>query len=702
MRSLAFALFVFAAFALAACGGKTVIYETPQPNFPTPTPTLQPTNQPTGQPTLTPTSTVSFNVIVPNISGNARMRPHVVVPAASLSVAIQLDSVDGTTPTTPTPPLFVNLTASTAGCQQSSTQLSCVINLTAPVGALIYTLTVYNAANGAGSSLGAGNLAVTTTAGSIVVAPATLSGTIEKIVVSVGSAPLGVSATVPVTVQAEDVNGNTVLGTYTNPITLTDTDASGQTTLSASARNITTGAATITLAYAGGAMSAPAAIGASAVHVSPANVTPASFSPSQTDPTVNGASTTFAYSQTVTTGTNAPPTNPQGTFTGTYTLTVATGQTFGTATNLVQVSGSQFPDPGLPTSFNGMSFSDIAAYYAWTQNGAGMSLGLVGVATSDGLSVTCAAPYNQMIVVPMPSNWNVRTGSGPCTANAVLPPLYLENLVRNADGTYGNNYNLSGEFLQLNVNADGSSVVTFNAACGCGDSAIIAVPSPRPGTATIAVNIIDFSSTDFPNGIPTPGSTTTPSPVPTSVPNPWIAAGIPNGTMPSPPESDTFTLKGVITSLPPECAIPPTILGPSPTLREADETIVVADPMADPMLGANFGYYTSQLIAHYYLDGVGEICNENTYYEVDFFNDVLDAYFNVASNSSYSPGYKTVAQTIWQYVTATTLTASSARRREASAAFTAATYAMAHAPMYRKARSSSIWPRRTGAAKRNV
>lgn len=700
MRSLAFASFVLAAIALAACGGKTYIYETPPPNFPTPTPA--PTNQPTGQPTLTPTSTVSFNVIVPNISGSARVRPHVIVPAASLSVAIQLDSVNGTVPTTPTPPLITNLSASTAGCQRTSTQLSCVINVAAPVGALIYTLTVYNATNAGGSSLGAGNLAVTTTGGATVVAPATLSGTVAKIVVSVGGAALGVNAAVPVTVQAEDANSSTVLGSYTSPITLTDTDASGQTSLSSSAGNVTSGATVVTLTYAGGAMTAPATIGASASGVSPANVTPGTFSPSVVNPTVNGSTTTFAYSQTVTTGTNAAPTNPQGTFTGTYTLTVATGQTFGTATNLVQISGSQFPDPGLPTSFNGMFFSDIAAYYAWTPNAGGMSLGLVGVATSDGLSVTCAPPYNQMIVVPMPSNWNVRTGSGPCTANALLPPFALETLVRNADGSYGNNYNLNGEFLQLNVNSDGSSTLTFNAACGCGDSAIISVPTPSPGAATIPVNIIDFSSTDFPNGIPTPGSTTTPAPVPTSVPNPWIAAGIPNRIMPNPPESDTFTSKGVIASLPTECAIPPTILGPSPTLREADETIVVADPMADPTLGANFGYYTSQLIAHYYLDGVGEICNENTYYEVDFFSDNLDAYFNVATNPQYSPGYKTVAQTIWQYVTATTLTASSVRRREASAAFTAATYAMAHAPIYRETRSSSAWPHRLGAAKRNV
>ena len=149
-------------------------------------------------------------------------------------------------------------------------------------------------------------LRVTTTAGATVVAPATLSGTVAKIVVTVGGAALGVNVTVPVTVQAEDANNNTVLGNYTNPIALTDTDASGQTSLSSSASNITSGATVVTLAYAGGAMSAPATIGASAAGVSPANVTPGTFSPSQTLSHGQWREHDVSHTrETVTTGTNA-------------------------------------------------------------------------------------------------------------------------------------------------------------------------------------------------------------------------------------------------------------------------------------------------------------------------------------------------------------------------------------------------------------
>ena len=56
-------------------------------------------------------------------------------------------------------------------------------------------------------------------------------------------------------------------------------------------------------------------------------------------------------------------------------------------------------------------------------------------------------------------------------------------------------------------------------------------------------------------------------------------------------------------------------------------------------------------------------------------------YLNLPSNSNFSTQYDTLLQTTWSYVTATTLTATSARRREAAQAFSAATYALAHAPM---------------------
>lgn len=660
MRSLTVAFLAFTAIAFAACSGTTTVYMTPVPG---PTPT--------GQPSAA-TSTVSFNVIVPNISGSARRRPNVVVPSASLSVAIQLDSVNGASSPS-VAPTTVNLSAATTGCEQSSTQLSCVINVSAPVGALIYTLTVYSAAGGAGTSLGAGNLAVTTITGATVVAPATLTGTVTKIAVFAGVAALGARAVVPITVQAEDAHGNTVLGTYTNPVTLSDTDASDQTSLSASATNITNGAVVVTLTYAGGAMSAPATIGASAADVSPSSVKPALFSPNQTYPSVDESSTSFTYTQSTMFGTNGPPVNGPNTSGGTYEANVMTGQSFGGVNNLVEVSGLYIASAGLPSSFtDAINFQDLVAYYAWTQQGAGTSLGLVGATSSTYFTLNCATPYSKQIIVPMAGNWDVRSGSAPCTASYSDPTGSTGDVALFTDGSYTDNYFGGGALtLSLVVNSDGSTAQS-DESCGCGESSIIAVSVPRANAPTIPVTL-----QTFPGAIPAPGSTTTPSPEPTSVPNPWIAYGIPSGTIPNPLESDTFTVLGSIAALPSQCVIPSGLLGTNPTLTEADETVIIADPGMD----FNQYYYAAQAIKHYYLDGVGEICNENVLTADTYDAGFNNYYLNIPTNPGYNTSIDSMVQTQWTYLTATTLTASSARRRDASAAFSIATYALAHAPM---------------------
>jgi hypothetical protein len=660
MRARTFAFLAFTAVALAACSGTTTVYMTPVPG---PTPT--------GQPTAA-TSTVSFNVIVPNVSGSARHRPNVIVPSASLSVAIQLDSVNGTASSAAA--TIANLNASASGCEATSTQLSCVISVSAPVGSLVYTLTVYNAAGGTGTVLGAGNVALTTTAGATLVAPATLTGTVAKIVLSVGSAAFGVSATVPVTVQAEDTKRYTILGTYANPITVTDTDPSAQTTLSPSAADVTSSQTTVTLTYAGGVMSAPATIGASSSSVNPSNILTATFSPDQSYPTVNNAVTSFAYTQSVLFGTNGPPVNGPNTSSGSYTVTVATGQSFSGLSNLVQMNGLLTASAGLPSMFTDCcQYQNLVAYYAWTSQADDSSLGLVGMTSSSDFTLTCAPPYTKQIVVPLTSNWDVRSGSAPCTSTYNDFSGGTDVTVLNADGSYTDNGSSLGTVLMLVVNSDGSTVQNDNESCGCGGSSIIAIPAPSPNAALAAVEL-----QTFPGPIPSPGSTTTPSPVATSVPNPWsvYGTGIPNGAIPNPLESDTFVVHSGTISLPSECVIPAGLLGTNPTLREAVETVILADPGQD----WNLYYYTQQVIDHYYLDGVGEICNENVTTAVEYDAGFTNYYLNLPSNSGFNTQYGTLLATTWSYVTATTLTATSARRREAAQAFSAATYALAHAP----------------------
>ena len=678
MRSLVFCFFAFTAAMLVACSGTTTVYR------PVPGPT------PTGQPSAA-NSTVSFNILVPNTGGSARRRPSVVVPAASLSVAIQLDSVNGTASSAA--PTVADLNASATGCEQTSTQLSCVINVSAPVGSLIYTLTVYDAAGATGTVLGAGNLALTTTASEVVVAPATLTGTVAKIVLAVGPAPFGANATVPVTVQAEDANGYTILGTYTNPITVTDTDSSGQTSLSASAANVTSSQTVVTLTYEGGTMNVPATIGASSSGVSSSNITPAQFSPNQSYPTVNGAVTSFAYTQSLMFGVNGPPVDGPNTSSGSYTVTVSTGQSFAGITNLVQMNGLLTASAGLPSTFStAINYQDLVAYYAWTPQANSSSLGLVGMSSTTDFTLNCAAPYTKQIVLPLTSNWDARSGSAPCTSTYNDFSGDTDVTVLNADGSYTDNGNVfacCGYLLTVVVNSDGSTVQNDDETCGCAESSIITIPAPSPNAPLAAVEL-----QTFPGAIPSPGSTTTPAPVATSVPNPWIVYGVANGTIPNPLESDTFLVDGIIASLPGECGIPKGLLGANPTLREADETVILADPAQD----WNQYYYAKQVIKHYYLDGVGEICNENVMTAATYDAGFTNYYLNLPSNSNFNTQYETLLQTTWTYLTATTLTATSAKRREAASAFSAATYALARAPGLLPSKNLvPFWKRRPGA-----
>jgi hypothetical protein len=247
--------------------------------------------------------------------------------------------------------------------------------------------------------------------------------------------------------------------------------------------------------------------------------------------------------------------------------------------------------------------------------------------------------------------------------------------VLNPDGSYVDNTQelFLGDIYTIAQNSDGSMYQSNNETCGCGGSSIITVPVPSPGAATIPVMI-----QTFPGTIPAPDETTTPSPEPTSVPNPWaVWSGIPGEKIPSPLITDTFAVVGTIGSLPSECLIPAGLLGPNPSLTEADETLIVADPASD----WNAMYYSNQTIKHYYLDGVGEICNEDVLIGAAYNAYPLNYYLNVPSNHNFNTSYTTYAGTQWTYLTATTLTATSARRREAASAFTAATYALMHAPI---------------------
>ncbi|HTV93490.1 MAG TPA: hypothetical protein VMG98_12315 [Verrucomicrobiae bacterium] len=675
MRQIQFAFVTLVILAFVACSGTQTEYVSP-----------------TAGPTAAASSTVSFLVIVPP-AGSARTRPNVVVPSNATSVKFTIESVNGTaytgTATTET------LASSNSSCQVVSGQLSCAFNLSAPVGTLIYTVTVYNGT----SVIAEGNVSLTTTAGSTVSAPVTLSGTVTKIVLSVESGVEGVSATYPVTVQAEDSNGNTILGTYTSPITLTDTDASGSTSVATSgsdnphAGELISSSDVATLSYNGGTMSAAATIGASASGVNASNVTSASFLPTANYLAQSG-SITLGYTSYGTYNYDTPATAQPSPSWNTYTsspIPIATGQTFDGVSNAIAATGLGYTDAISIASYLSPAST---SYFVWSGSNGAATLGPLGFTdpnngfyeylfdTSGTVQQTCAAPYAQLLVIPMPSSWNVMSGSGLCTTVFNDGEGDTDTYAYASNGSYTDSTSESGyEWppgeASTAVDSAGDATYSMDNEFGQGT---LAVPAPSPGASVIPV------TWTFPGSAPI-----VPTPAPTSVPNPWAAIGLANGTIPNPLLQDTMAYKGAIASLPAMCAVPPGLVpATNPPLSEADESVTAADPM-----NSFLPLYVTETIKHYYLNGVGEVCNENqtladyfdgdTYYYYWFTSYNYQLGGAIAWYAGTDENYDSDFDDTYTYITTTSLTAANARVRDftkaapaAAQALTAMTYNLAH------------------------
>jgi hypothetical protein len=695
MRNLrvAFALLVLAAGV--ACSGTQTVYVAPS---------MQPTSTPT---TAAGSSTVSFIVVVPAPSSNARHRPNFVAPSNALSASFTLDSVNGTSYTgTPT---VANLTSANSNCTVVNGQTSCVVNVTAPPGTLIFTIATYTAANGGGTLIAEGNVSVTTQNGQTVSAPATLSGTVAKVVLAVGSAVAGVSAGVPITVEAQDANGNTILGTYSSPLTLVDIDSSGQTSITTSGsdnptnREVLSSSDTATLTYAGGAMTAAAVIGASASGLSTANVTTATFLPVQNYLNVTGSVTMFGMSQLSSGGYDTSPPSPTpGPTSTTFPVAIATGQSFNSVNNLVAVTGLQEPNSAGQAGLS----SSATSYYSWSAQNNSAVLGFAGFSdpvnplTEDlfwypgSIQETCATPYAQLLVVPLPSSWNVYSGSGTCVYAYADAEGDTATTAYNADGSYTESFLQTYSGGGLPPGSQSSSVASNGAATyslsviGCCYAFVgtMSIPAPSRDSSTVPVAYSGGGAYPFYN-----------TPAPSSAPNPWLAIGVPHGVPPSPLQSDVMTSNGAITSLPSSCAVPAGLVPASnPPLSEATETITVADP-----LSSYYPLYSTENIKHYYLNGVGEICNENqlTQYYLDGgdFGDISFWTYNIGNGSVISwylgvdVNYDSSYSDTFTYITQTTLTSTAARVRNltevlpaASQALSAAAYVMARTALSKR------------------
>lgn len=209
-------------------------------------------------------------LLIPARTASAKSRqPAFVSPSAS-SVAI---AVNGGTPT------VADISATSTLCTTTSGGRSCSVPFTAINGNDTITFTLYDAANATGNVLGTGS-ATATVAGAPFSVTVAIGGTVAKIVLSAASSTLtlGASSAIAIAINAEDSDGNTIIGSapFASPVTLTDSDTSGSTTLSAT--SIAAPGTSVTLTYNGGAVTGGSVtIGATSTNVVAGNVTPLSL-----------------------------------------------------------------------------------------------------------------------------------------------------------------------------------------------------------------------------------------------------------------------------------------------------------------------------------------------------------------------------------------------------------------------------------------
>ncbi len=171
----------------------------------------------------------SFTFLPPPPSSTNAAHHPLYVTADIASVQITLDSVNGNAPSTSTPlSVTTNLTITACPCT--------VYGPSVPPGSDTFTLTAYDEPNASGNLIATATPTYAIAAGQANNEDVTLNGVPARFSLSFsGKAPsAGVPTTMALSVTAFDGDGNTIMGTYANAVTLSDSDTSGATTIATS------------------------------------------------------------------------------------------------------------------------------------------------------------------------------------------------------------------------------------------------------------------------------------------------------------------------------------------------------------------------------------------------------------------------------------------------------------------------------------
>jgi Glycine rich protein len=353
----------------------------------------------------------SFTFLPPPPSSTNVAHHRLSQSAAIASVQITLDSVNGGAPSTGAPlSIITNLTITTCPCT--------VYGPSVPPGTDTFSITTYDEPNASGNLLSSATPTYTIVAGQANNENVTLNGVPGSFTIALPSATAGTpfAPAASISVTAKDADGNTILGTYANPVTLTDADTSGATSIATSGSDnpppnqLLSSSDSATMTYTGLAI-APVAITAKATGVSAS----ATFAPALQPITItttdaqnpnfagvdlyatNGVGSTGTFSASEVGWTNAP-------YNQSLTTTIASGCS--SIATVAPASGTSFtatvvgvPSPGTCTvtlaDGSGQTQTVVLAYTQFTSTGAAQSIVIPAAVTSVAINAYGAQGWSQ-------------------------------------------------------------------------------------------------------------------------------------------------------------------------------------------------------------------------------------------------------------------------------------------------------------------
>lgn len=581
---------------LAGCGGGTGTVSTPVP-------------VPSGGGITQPQSAaVQFEIQAPVPASTTSMarKPNFSAPAGTQSVNITLTAVNGTATSSPQP-TTVNISATASGCTATSSTITCDVTVIGEAGTDAFTLTSYPQPNAKGTAIATGTASVNSVAGQTVTAPVTLAGTIASVALQItGTYVAGQSATIPVSVVAKDASGAQIMGTYTTPITISDSDTSGATALSATSVADSTAASKVTLSYTGASMASPATISAAVAGLASSNLTNATFAPNNEFAMQNGSTYSYAVNSTYQSVPAVGTPHPMQTNSATETKTTIGNASFNGYSNLFDIQSSATYTSGEKDATD--------SYFGWGASGSTMNVlyygdteTITGTGYSETSSYTAAAPSTINLVPFAAGNtWSPGVAG---TEHYVFAGLILNGATghyQSGTRTYNDVTNSDGSFSLTEVtqtgdqaytdtwtedlHADGSATSSDNDSHFGVTAYSFGTPQPAPSGSGMVIPVSTGSSQASP--APAPSPTLGP---PTLVPD-WYPNG---GAIPNPMQSKSEVDEGSVT-LPSSCAVGS---GIPATAEEMDETYFEFDP---------FGLIVHATTKYYEVPGIGTVCETDT------------------------------------------------------------------------------------------